>query len=107
MPYLLVFLKFNYFFSGCVTSAEVVLINQQNYEKLLSKLKNKSDDTIVVVSISTQSRASIAANLGWSTVETFSRLSSCLKSIGVKYVLDISSAGDIALIEARNDFCER
>ncbi len=74
---------------------------------MLSKLNSKSDDTIVVVSISTQSRASIAANLGWSTVETFCRLSSFLKSMGVKYVFDVSCAGDIALIEARIDFCER
>eukprot|EP01041_Mallomonas_annulata_P012054 gene12054-25262_t len=91
--------------SGCITSAEAVLIQEQSYDRLLEKLKK--GDSMVIMSISTQSRASIAAAVDLSTMETFSKLSSWMKSIGVKYILDASSAGDISLMEAREEFCQR
>jgi hypothetical protein len=45
--------------------------------------------------------------LGLSLVDTFVTLSSVLKYLGVKYVFDASSGGDVALIEAREEFMKR
>ena len=51
-------------YSGCVTSAETVLIQQQSYESFLREIKNinspDSTETIVVVAISPNSLASIS-----------------------------------------------
>lgn len=95
-------------FSGCVTSAETVLIQEQSYEKLLDKLStSNSAATVIVVAISPNSKASIAHFLGMDTVECFLRIAAVLKSIGVTYVLDASSGGDVALVEAREEFLKR
>ena len=51
-------------YSGCVTSAETVLIQQQSYESFLKEIKNinspDSMETIVIVAISPNSLASIS-----------------------------------------------
>ena len=91
--------------SGCVTSAETVLIQEQSHDKLLARLSDR--DGIVVVAISPQSRASIATALGLSSAEAFLRIASVLKAGGVTYVADTSSAGDVALLEAREEFMAR
>lgn len=53
--------------SGCVTSAETVLLEHQSVEELLAKLRDP--DTHVVVSISPQSRASLGLYHGLSTTQ--------------------------------------
>ena len=94
--------------SGCVTSAETVLIQEHSYQKLLDRLRDLSrDDDLVVICLSPQSIASIATFVGTTTAEMFLRISTVLKELGVFYVLDTSSAGDIALIEAREEFLGR
>ncbi len=104
--------------SGCVTSAETVLIEQQSYSKLLEQIEAKKNTTIIdentiatncciVVAISPQSTASIASKLQLSFSETFLKISAILKGLGVDYVVDTSSTGDIALIEAREEFLHR
>ena len=94
--------------SGCVTSAETVLIQEQSYEKLLDKLSSSSNHkSVIAVAISPNSKASIAHFLGMDTVECFLRIAAVLKSIGVTYVLDASSGGDVALVEAREEFLKR
>lgn len=91
-----------------MTSAETVLIQEQSYEKLLFQLNPaNSVDTTIVVTISPNSKASIASFLGISSVECFLRIAAALKSLGVTYVLDASSGGDVALIEAREEFMKR
>ena len=95
--------------SGCVTSAETVLIQQQSSSKLMAKLRDQSRGPrdIVVVAMSPQSRAAIASRLGISSTSAFLRISTVLKKIGVKYVVDVASAADIALLEAREEFMVR
>lgn len=95
-------------FSGCVTSAETMLIQEQSYEKLLYKLNPITlETTSIVVAISPNSKASIASFLGINSVECFLRIAAALKSLGVTYVLDASSGGDVALMEAREEFMKR
>ena len=96
--------------SGCVTSAETVLIQQQSSDKLFSKLKEVAEGVsldMIVVAMSPQSRASLANALGIPSKEAFLRIATLLKRLGVKYVVDVASAADIALIEAREEFMVR
>ncbi len=94
--------------SGCVTSAETVLIQQQSVNKLMAKLAQaKRPNDIVVMSMSPQSRASIASHLGISSNDAFLRISTVMKSMGIYYVVDVASAADVALLEAREQFMER
>jgi len=91
--------------SGCVTSAETVLIQEQSSDKLMARLAKRQG--IIVVAISPQSRASIAHALGMPSKEAFLRIAAVLKANGVTYVGDTACAGDIALIEAREEFMAR
>lgn len=97
-----------------MTSAETVLIQEQSYLKLLDKIdsnKNRDRDSdnklVIVVAISPNSRASIAHFLGMDASECFLRIASVLKSLGVMYVVDAAAAGDVALMEAREEFVKR
>lgn len=92
--------------SGCVTSAESVLIQEQSYSKLLSALL--LSDKCVVVTLSPQSIASLCSFTNSpSIVDTFLRVASCLKGMGVKYVIDAAAGGDVVLLEAREEFVRR
>lgn len=53
-------------FSGCITSAETVMLEKQSLDEFLSSI-NKGKT--VVVSISPQSRASLAAHFGLSPLQ--------------------------------------
>jgi iron only hydrogenase large subunit-like protein len=73
--------------------------------KLLDILHSK--EKIVIVSVSPQSVASLAAFLELSQIETFLKIATYFKALGVRYVLDTSSGGDISLLESRKEFLER
>lgn len=75
--------------SGCITSAEAILVQEQSFEKLLDYLKD--DTNFIIVSISPQTIASISAFLNLGTSSTFLKLSSFLKSLKIKYVVDCSA----------------
>ena len=104
--------------SGCVTSAETVLINQQSHEeflKVLSQRKEGSGATesnaeesylTVVVSLSHQVIASFAVQYEIGFQEAADRLASFFKSLGVDYVFDLTLARHLALIEAGREFAE-
>lgn len=92
--------------SGCVTSAETMLIQEQSFEKLIDVLKRQDQFTIVVM-ISPNSRCSVADYFQLPAMETFLKISSVLKSVGVQWVLDASVGGDIALIESAEEFLHR
>ena len=64
--------------SGCVTSAEAVLIEQQSYHKMLEWLTDK-DNKIVVVALSPQSLASLADLLNMTLADTFLKIAFLLK----------------------------
>ena len=90
--------------SGCVTSAETVLLEHQSTGELIAALQS---DKTVIVSVSPQSRASLGLLHNQSPTETAGRLAHFLKSLGVKLVLDTTSSRDIALLEAAQEFLAR
>ncbi|KAL7130441.1 hypothetical protein ABFS83_13G134400 [Erythranthe nasuta] len=90
--------------SGCITSAETVMLEKQSLDEFLSNLdKGKA----VIVSLSPQSRASLAVHFGISPLQVFQKLTTFLKSLGVKAVFDTSSSRDLTLIESCNEFLTR
>lgn len=90
--------------SGCVTSAETVLLEHQSTGELMAALHS---DKTVIVSVSPQSRASLGVLHKQSPTETAGKLAYFLKSLGAKLVLDTTSSRDIALLEAAQEFLAR
>ena len=87
-----------------------MLIQEQSYERLLDKLQSTTPSggsDAIVVAISPNSCASIASMLHISSTECFLRIATILKSLGVRYVIDASVGGDVALVEAREEFLHR
>ena len=95
--------------SGCVTSAETVLITQQSSTELLSvlALKAAGPKNIFVVTLSPQTRASIAHHFGLSLLEAAKKISSFLRLLGVDYVMDSGAAMEIAQAESCEEFISR
>ncbi|XP_056263858.1 cytosolic Fe-S cluster assembly factor narfl isoform X1 [Pseudoliparis swirei] len=99
--------------SGCITSAESVLITQQSHEELLKVLRNNKVDAsateqkVVVVSVSPQSRASLAERFGLSSSEAGRRLTSFFKGLGVHHVFETSFSRTFSLLESQREFVER
>lgn len=104
--------------SGCITSAETVLVTQQSQEELLKVLRQnelcKSDDNtnrinakIVVFTISQQPVLSLAYRYGLTIEKTVAHLSGYFRHLGADYVLNTKIADDLALLECREEFLER
>lgn len=92
--------------SGCITSAESVLITQQSTDELLRILSDSADRRIVV-SIAPQARASFAAKYNVSYGSAGYRLRSFLRKLGVKEVYDTSFARNFTLLETKREFLKR
>ncbi|XP_071689747.1 protein NAR1-like [Rutidosis leptorrhynchoides] len=90
--------------SGCITSAETVMLEKQSLDEFLLNLNNGKT---VIVSLSPQSRASIAVHYGLSPVQVFRKLTTLFKSLGVNAVYDTSCSRDLSLIESCNEFISR
>lgn len=90
--------------SGCVTSAETVMLEEQSTDEFLSNI-NKGKT--VVVSLSPQSRTSLAVHFNISPLQAFRKLTTFFKLLGVKAIFDTSCSRDITLIESCNEFVER
>ncbi|CAN1337050.1 Protein NAR1 [Linum perenne] len=90
--------------SGCITSAETVMLEKQSSEEFLSNLDKGKD---IIVSLSPQSRASLAVHFGLSPLQVFRKLTTFFKSLGVKAVFDTSCSRDLTLIESCNEFVSR
>ncbi|EHB14112.1 Cytosolic Fe-S cluster assembly factor NARFL [Heterocephalus glaber] len=98
--------------SGCVTSAETVLITQQSHEELRKVLDaNKTvppdQQQLVVLSVSPQSRASLAARFQLSPTDTARKLTSFFKKIGAHFVFDTTFSRNFSLIESQREFVQR
>ncbi|XP_055596162.1 probable cytosolic Fe-S cluster assembly factor CPIJ010948 [Uranotaenia lowii] len=102
--------------SGCITSAEGVLISQQSQEELLkvmnannlAKLNHQLDEVrYVVFTVAQQPILSLAKRYNLPPEETFERVAGYFKKLGGDLVLDTKIADDLALIESRNEFIER
>ncbi|CAC5385014.1 Probable cytosolic Fe-S cluster assembly factor CPIJ010948,Probable cytosolic Fe-S cluster assembly factor narfl,Nuclear prelamin A recognition factor,Cytosolic iron-sulfur assembly component 3,Protein NAR1,Probable cytosolic Fe-S cluster assembly factor GJ13047,Probable cytosolic Fe-S cluster assembly factor v1g210509,Probable cytosolic Fe-S cluster assembly factor GM20417,Probable cytosolic Fe-S cluster assembly factor AAEL012261,Probable cytosolic Fe-S cluster assembly factor GF22738,Probable cytosolic len=102
--------------SGCITSAESVLITQQSQEELYKVLKENlrlqetgqaEQQKLVVVSIAPQCRASLAAKYKLSVQETASKLTGFFKKLGVHYVFDTTFSRNFSLLESCREFVQR
>jgi iron only hydrogenase large subunit-like protein len=98
--------------SGCVTSAETVLINQQSTGELravVQRQKEGGDARLrIVYTISPQTRTALAHQFGLSDVQVMMKLSSHLKAHWrAECVLDTAWALDMALMEAQQEFVDR
>eukprot|EP01071_Lankesteria_metandrocarpae_P006402 Lankesteria_metandrocarpae@DN4343_c0_g1_i1.p1 len=90
--------------SGCVTSAEAVLIQQQGTEEFVNAVRRFP---VSVVSVSPQSLTALAVHFNLPPATMFRKLCGLLKSLGVTYVLDMAASDAIALLETRAEFAER
>ncbi|XP_040296547.1 cytosolic iron-sulfur assembly component 3 [Bufo bufo] len=98
--------------SGCVTSAETVLITQQSHEELYkileqNKVEDHSQHKLVVVSVSPQSRASLAARFNLNIQETAQKLTAFFKQLGVHHVFDTTFSRNFSLLESQREFIQR
>ncbi|XP_060116890.1 cytosolic iron-sulfur assembly component 3 [Heteronotia binoei] len=98
--------------SGCITSAESVLITQQSHEELHKVLNaNKTSDSasqkLVVVSVSPQSRASLAARYKLTPLDTAKKLTGFFKKLGVAFVFDTTFSRTFSLLESQREFVRR
>ncbi|XP_008577377.1 PREDICTED: cytosolic Fe-S cluster assembly factor NARFL isoform X1 [Galeopterus variegatus] len=98
--------------SGCVTSAETVLITQQSHEELqkvleANKMAAPGQQRLVVISVSPQSRASLAARFQLSPTDTARKLTSFFKKIGAHFVFDTTFSRNFSLLESQREFVRR
>uniref|UniRef100_A0A8C3I914 Nuclear prelamin A recognition factor-like protein n=1 Tax=Chrysemys picta bellii TaxID=8478 RepID=A0A8C3I914_CHRPI len=98
--------------SGCITSAESVLITQQSHEELYKVLSSNktaapNQQKLVIVSVSPQSRASLAARFKMTPLETAKTLTAFLKNLGVHYVFDTTFSRNFSLLESQREFVRR
>ncbi|XP_054011192.1 probable cytosolic Fe-S cluster assembly factor GH10760 [Hylaeus anthracinus] len=102
--------------SGCITSAESVLVTQQSQEELLRVFREKmsqcqSEDgtcsIFIVVSLSVQAILSIAERYSLKPKEAQQKLAGYFYQLGADTVLDMTVADDFALLESAKEFVER
>jgi len=88
--------------SGCVTSAETVLITQQSLEEFTSVCQK--GDSRVVVTLSPQSRVSLAHRFNVAEIEIQRVLRAILMRMGVAEVRDLTPFRDLSLVEVEKEF---
>nr|CAG4650122.1 EOG090X05AC [Sida crystallina] len=99
--------------SGCITSAESVLVEQQNYLEFINlkdQLKtdqNEGKYDIIVVSLSLQPVLSFALKHNLSPNEARAKLSALFRKLGAGLVYDIEFATEMSLLECGRDFVNR
>ncbi|KAJ1936035.1 Cytosolic Fe-S cluster assembly factor nar1 [Kickxella alabastrina] len=102
--------------SGCVTSAEAVLITMQSHHELISvleenrKLRSQGQGDQakhVVVTVAPQSRASLAHKYKIPTLSVAKRMTAVLKAMGVDNVFDSAFTRDLTLVESAREFVDR
>ena len=92
--------------SGCVTSAETVLIGVQSLDEVRKELQRK-DDRIFVASISSQTMASLQARMALPMHAVWDRVTRSLRSIGFDVVQDMALARHMSLMETVREFRTR
>ncbi|KAL4434294.1 hypothetical protein ABPG75_000735 [Micractinium tetrahymenae] len=91
--------------SGCVTTAETVLLQHQSTGELLQRLADPG--WTVLVSLSPQSVAALAALHGLPAADCGAALAAFLRGLGVRAVFDAAAARHLALAEAATEFVQR
>ena len=100
--------------SGCITSAETVLISQQSKDELYKVLAENSEISsgggegkVIVVSVSPQSVASLAAKNSLEMTQCLRKLTAFFKQLGCHRVFDTNVARNFSLAEMGKEFVER
>ena len=97
--------------SGCITSAETVLLEAQSAEEFKTRAREAAASggrRVVVVSVSPQSRASLAHAAGLDALDAARRLAGFFKNVaGAAYVFDTTASRDLSLLESCEEFVER
>lgn len=99
--------------SGCITSAESILIEQQSNTQLLKIFKEKTENPLsetkpfIVFSLAIQPILSLSADYKLDPNVLVKKLSTFLKNLGADMVLDMKLAEDISIIEQQNEFISR
>ena len=98
--------------SGCVTSAETVLIEQQSADQLYKVFSQKktgqpSEAPFMVVSLAVQPLISLSVKYGLSVQDTAEKLTTFLKQLGADMVVDLRLAEDWSILELEREFLER
>ncbi|KAI8435348.1 hypothetical protein MSG28_003673 [Choristoneura fumiferana] len=102
--------------SGCITSAESVLVTRQSQEELLRVFSERKytdtkgvtrDVSLIVISLSPQPLLSLAARYKLPADDAAGRLAGYFKSLGADLVLDMTVAEDLSLLEAQQEFVQR
>ncbi|WFC99692.1 Cytosolic Fe-S cluster assembly factor nar1 [Malassezia yamatoensis] len=99
--------------SGCVTSAETVLIGMQSIQEVQRELENPNQRTFVA-SISPQSLASLVTRYNYAKTTNsisipmlFEHIALALRGMGFHFIQDTSFARHLALREHQREFFER
>ncbi|BFZ54805.1 Cytosolic Fe-S cluster assembly factor nar1 [Savitreella phatthalungensis] len=89
--------------SGCVTTAETVLIGLQSWQEVASTLSSATKK-LVIASICPQSVASVAASYDLSFASTFRRLRRVLRQRGFVDLISTNIGRDVCLDAAAKEF---
>ncbi|CAG9585821.1 unnamed protein product [Danaus chrysippus] len=102
--------------SGCITSAESVLITKQSQEELLRVFSERKytdsrgvtqDVSLIVISIAPQPLLSLAVRYKLEPEEATRKLAGYFRSLGADLVLDMTVAEDLSIMEAQQEFVQR
>jgi iron only hydrogenase large subunit-like protein len=104
--------------SGCITTAESVLVSAQSADEFLKHVPQfptavdqpateAAPYLPIVISLSPQSRASIAVHYGLDIYKTHRKLKSFLSLIGIDYLTDTSVSRELSLLEMTKEFIDR
>lgn len=94
--------------SGCITSAEEVLVAQHSHQELIKALQSPTKNKVFVVSISHQSRASLAMAYNV-TIEIMDKLliNLFIKQMGFTYIIGTSLGRKLSLINEAKEVINR
>lgn len=87
--------------SGCLTSAEEIILKDRGYEDIAERIKEAE---LAAVSIAPQTAFMFAATYNVSHTTAFRRLAYFLKQLGAKRVYDLSLGEAVALHESKSEF---
>ncbi|PFH36422.1 iron only hydrogenase large subunit, c-terminal domain-containing protein [Besnoitia besnoiti] len=93
--------------SGCVTSAEAVLLDQHSVDQFLSSVRESTMKPVTVVSISFQSVTALAHEFRCAPNVMLRKLSTLFRLAGATYVLHTEVSDALAVLEAEREFVRR
>ncbi|KAL1453648.1 hypothetical protein WDU94_009974 [Cyamophila willieti] len=100
--------------SGCITSAESVLISQQSHEEMMRVIRENNERKasgetckLIVLSLALQPVLSLGNKFALSQREMVGKLCGFFKRLGVDLILDVGLAHCFTLLELESEFIER